>query len=149
MVKASLQTTPPDQPRISRLINDNYSVTAVYVTRLIGSKETSKQCQPLNINSLVADHVSFVVGHPQKKCLRPDCKINKVIKICERCFLCRSIEFCPECPRYPSCCSRSICCCQIAPVWGNMAALGASPKVIGIIKEGYTIPFRSRPNLTR
>ena len=25
------------------------------------------------------------------------CKIKRVIKVCERCFLCRSIEFCPEC----------------------------------------------------
>ena len=30
------------------------------------------------------------------------CKTSKVIKVCERCFLCRSIEFCPECYECPS-----------------------------------------------
>ena len=28
-------------------------------------------------------------------------------------------------------------------------ALGAGPKVVKILKEGYTLPFQIRPNLTR
>ena len=33
--------------------------------------------------------------------------------------------------------------------WENWAALGASPKVVTVLGEGYTLPFRFRPNLTR
>ena len=33
--------------------------------------------------------------------------------------------------------------------WQKWAALGVSPKVLTILKEGYTLPFRFRPNLTR
>ena len=33
--------------------------------------------------------------------------------------------------------------------WGKWAALGVSPKVLTVLREGYTIPFRFRPNLTR
>ena len=50
--------------------------------------------QNLNVNSFVADHLPFVAGQPQKKGLSPIIVKNKDIKICERCFLCRSIVFC-------------------------------------------------------
>ena len=33
--------------------------------------------------------------------------------------------------------------------WEKWAALGISPKVISVLKEGYILPFRSRPYLTR
>ena len=33
--------------------------------------------------------------------------------------------------------------------WKTWEALGASPKVLNIPKEGYTLLFRTRPNLTR
>ena len=33
--------------------------------------------------------------------------------------------------------------------WEKWVALGASPKVIPILKEGDTLPFRFRPNLKR
>ena len=49
------------------------------------------------------------------------CKGSKVIKVCERGFLCLSIEFCTECEKKcPSWCSRSTCRGQIAPILGNM-----------------------------
>ena len=33
--------------------------------------------------------------------------------------------------------------------WQKWAALGVSPKVVTVLKEGYTLPFQFRPNLTR
>ena len=33
--------------------------------------------------------------------------------------------------------------------WEKWEALGSSPKVVTSLKEGYTLPFRFRPNLTR
>ena len=33
--------------------------------------------------------------------------------------------------------------------WEKWAALGVFPKVISVLREGYTLPFRSRPYLTR
>ena len=47
---------------------------------------------------------------------------KKDIKICERCFLCRSIEFCIECNKFPHCCSRSTCRGKFAPVLGNLGS---------------------------
>ena len=33
--------------------------------------------------------------------------------------------------------------------WEKWEVLGSSPKVVTILREGYTPPFRFRPNLTR
>ena len=33
--------------------------------------------------------------------------------------------------------------------WEKWAALGISPKVLTVLREGYTLPFHFRPNLTR
>ena len=59
------------------------------------------------------------------------------IKICEKCFLCHSIVLCKSCLKCYQCCYQ-IC-----------LNLGAGPKIVQILREGYTLPFRIRPNLTR
>ena len=33
--------------------------------------------------------------------------------------------------------------------WEKWAVLGVSPKVLAVLREGYILPFQSRPNLTR
>ena len=38
---------------------------------------------------------------------------------------------------------------RLQQFWEKWEALGSSPKVIRILREGYTLPFRFRPNLTR
>ena len=71
-------------------------------------------------------------------------------KICERYFLCRSLELCKSCHKCPNCCHRSTSRGKATPVLGkNLEALGVSPKVVTTLREGYTLPFWFRPNLTR
>ena len=73
-------------------------------------------------------------------------------KICEICFLCRSLELCKSCHKCPNCCYNSTCRVKVTSVldfWEKWEALGSSPKVVTILREGYTLPFRIRPNLTR
>ena len=74
-------------------------------------------------------------------------KQRKKLKF-ERCFLCRSI-ICPKCHKCPHCCSKSSCRGQTEPALENLAALGASPNAIRVLKEAYSIPFWNRPILTR
>ena len=38
---------------------------------------------------------------------------------------------------------------RLQKFWKNWVVLGAGPKVVQILKEGYTLPFRIRPNLSR
>ena len=70
-------------------------------------------------------------------------------KICERCFLCRSLEFCKSCHKCPNCCYKSTYRVKVTSVLGEVGSSGFESKVVTILREGYTLPFRFRPNLTR
>ena len=49
-------------------------------------------------------------------------------KICEKCFLCRSLEFCKSCQQCPTCCYRSSCRGKVTPVLGEMGCSGFESK---------------------
>ena len=96
----------------------------------------------------------FVVLFILSKGIKERCKSQLLLslsknKVCERCFLCRSIEFCKSCHKYPNCCSRSTCRARLHQFWEKWAALGASPKVVTVLREPYTLPFWFQPNMTR
>ena len=56
--------------------------------------------------------------------------------------------FCKSCNKCLTCCSQSICRDQTSN-WTVWSDLGASPKVVQILREGYPLPFRIRPKLAR
>ena len=68
-------------------------------------------------------------------------------KICERYFLCHSVVFCQTCNKCQKCCLKSTCRGQTSKFLADLAKPG--PKIVRILKEGYTLPFQNRPNLTR
>ena len=49
----------------------------------------------------------------------------------------------------PKCCLKSTCRGKTSNFWKTWLKLGAGPKVVQILKEGYTLPFRIRPKLAR
>ena len=49
-------------------------------------------------------------------------------KICERCFLCRSLTFCKACHQCPTCCFRSPCRGEVKPVLAEMGNPGFKSK---------------------
>ena len=49
-------------------------------------------------------------------------------KICERCFLCRSLVFCKSCHQCPTCCYRSSCRGEVKTVLGEMGSHGFKSK---------------------
>ena len=69
-------------------------------------------------------------------------------KICERCFLCRSLEFCKSCHKCPPVVTDPPVGARLHQCW-EWEALGSSPKVVPTLREGYTLPFRFRPNVSR
>ena len=60
----------------------------------------------------------------KQRCKSRHCSTSRN-KICEICFLCRSLEFCPKCH---NCCSRSACRGQIASILGKMGSPGVQSK---------------------
>ena len=49
-------------------------------------------------------------------------------KICERCFLCRSLEFCKFCHKCPNCCYRSTCRGKATQILGEVGSSGFESK---------------------
>ena len=80
-VKCRLESFPHDRPRVSLLINDNYSVNVLFPSRLTRNKEqiprktlspcTQTMNSQLNLRSLVAKDVVSAPGLWQRKDLSP------------------------------------------------------------------------------
>ena len=118
---------------------------------------TGKDCHCVNlslktrtlspVHCHVANHVPFAGGLPQKKGVNPD--HQRVIKSVKG-FSCLNLwssvqnvtNIPPVVPNLPVGARLH----QFLEKW---AALGVSPKLLAVIREGYILPFRFRPNLTR
>ena len=141
-----LPTTHLDQQRASSRINDNYCVTKLQTRLLVGSPLPSQTIDNLNVKFHVVSNVYSAPGHSQKKELSPGsagcyCKSYKLKSV-------KSVS-----------CVTQLSCVQPVtnvqnavpnlPVGARLQNfgqtwldLGAGPKVIQILKEGYTLPFR-------
>ena len=148
--RVTLQTIPRDLPRASSPTNDNHFVDKLQ-KGLLAAQEHS-------IDSYVNFHVAKVVhsapGDSKKRELSPglaacyslkDCKLKSVKSV--------------SCVT-PLSCVKPVTnvknAAQNLPVgtrlqnyWQTWLDWGSSPKVVQILKEGYALPFRVRPNLTR
>ena len=157
---------PPHSPR-SRLrgpslINDNYCVNSVTGQMnsvcVTGQGDldpapviagSSKVTLNLNVDSCVAN-AHIVTGLPQRKGVNPNaCQIYTEIKYVKdvSCVghLC-SVNLVTNAQHAvidPSVGARLQQC------WEKWETLGSSPKVVTTLREGYTLPFRFRPHLTR
>ena len=154
-VEAKVHTTPRDQPRASSPINDNHCVDMLQEGLLVGSQTISQELlmdQTVNLN--VVNRVCTAPGHSQKKEVSPGwpvCHVKKDYKL-------KSVK--------GASCVIQLCCVnpvtnvklaatnlpvgpRLQNFWQTWLNLGAGPKVVQILREGYTLPFRTWPNLTR
>ena len=149
-------------PRGSSLINDNhciFPVTGQKNSVLITGQgdlnpapvvsENSKVTLNFNVDSHVAN-AHIVTGLPQRKGVNPTfCQMYTEIKYVKNVscvgHLC-SVNLVTNAQHAvidPPVGARLNQC------WEKWEALGSSPKVVTTLREGYTLPFRFRPHLTR
>ena len=62
-------------------------------------------------------------------------------KICERCFICRSLEFCKSCHKCLNCCHRSTCRGKATPVLGKMGSPWGESKGSNSTQRGLHPPL--------
>ena len=153
-----VEDVPPpshhDQPRASIHINDNYCVSKLQPRLLARSiPQAINTGLNLNVKLPVASYVHSAPGHSQKRDLSPgsagchykNCKLKSVKSV--------------SCVTQLSCVQPVTNVKNAAPnlpvgarlqsFWQTWLDLGAGPKVVQILKEGYTLPFWIRPRLTR
>ena len=156
------QRSPRSLPRGSSLINDNHCVISVTgqnnSVHVTGQgdlnpapvvSENSKVTLNFNVDSHVAN-VHIVTGLPQRKSVNPTfCQMYTEIKYVKNVscvgHLCsvNLVTYVQHAVLDPPVGARLNQC------WEKWEALGSSPKVVTILREGYTLPFRFRPHLTR
>ena len=109
-----------------------------------GNVETRTQ---LPVYYPVVTYVSFAGGSPQKKGVIPEhqlpIKSVKGVSCVNQLSSVQNVTNVPLVVPNPPVGSR------LHEFWQKWAALGVSPKVISVLREGYTLPFRSRSHLTR
>ena len=142
----------PDLPRASSRINDSYCITKLQRRLLAGSNTLTQTIDTLNVK-LPVHHVTTVPGQSQKKDLSPG-PVNCQYKECKL----KSVKS-VSCVTQLSCVNPVTNVPNVAPnlavwarlqnFWSTWLDLGAGPKVVQILKEGYTLPFWTRPKLVR
>ena len=87
-------------------------------------------------------------GHPQKKGVSPGNCLNK-IKSVKSVFCVDPCVFAPIVPSVPSAVSEHNVGGRLQEFWQVWQTMGSNPRVVSILKRGYTLPFKQRPVLTR
>ena len=143
-------------------INDNHCVSNV--VGLVNSVNVSDKMEGLNppppvtsksetvfshVNSFVAS-VPFASGSPQKKGVNPVyCQSIREINHVNDVSCVDHLSFVKIVTNVPTVVTNLPVGARLQQFWEKWETLGSSPKVIRILREGYTLPFRFRPNLTR
>ena len=95
----------------------------------------------------VANLAPFAGGSPQKKGVIPDRLLS--IKSVKGAFCVGQLSSANCVTNVPTVAMHPPVGARFLQFWQKWAALGINPKVVTVLKEGYTLPFRFWPNLTR
>ena len=140
----------PEAPRMCIHINDNYCITKpVLENRCSGTVTEDLRTLKSLVNYCAVSPVPFAtknVRQPQKKGLSPLSEIKEINSV-------NCVSFVDHCVSAPSVTNAHNVvhaplvggCLQ--PFWQTWALLGANPRVVSILKDGYILPFKIRPPL--
>ena len=104
----------------------------------------------LLVNLYFVANVHSVTGLPQKKGINPNyCCTHTEIKHVNDVSCVGHLSSANIVTNVPTIVINPPVGARLQQFWEKWEALGSSPKVITILREGYTLPFWFRPNLTR
>ena len=145
-------------PTLSRSVVaklDQKPLTRTVKSRVVDSSVLSKVQMTPRLNSqsvsyLAVDHAHSVCfqGQPQKKGISP-CTQKIEIKDVKGVFCANQCLFAPHVPNVPNIAPSLAVGGRLQKFWQVWLTLGANPRVVSILREGYTLPFKIRPPLTR
>ena len=87
-------------------------------------------------------------GQPQKKGLRPGL-CQKRIKLVEGVSCVNHCLFAPSVQNAPHVVTETSVGGRLQNFWQVWQKLGSNPRVVSVLKDGYSLPFRERPHLSR
>ena len=103
----------------------------------------------LNVDFCVAN-AHIVTGLPERKGINPNCcQMYTEIKYAKNVSCVGHLSSANLVTNAPPVVTPPPVGARLHKCWEKWEALGTSPKVVITLREGYTLPFRLRPNLTR
>ena len=147
-------TSLPILPRASSRINDNHCYNRPQSQLLAGSTSTEQTLNSnLNVNLHVVTPVPSAHGPPQKKGVSPgvsDCHLKRSLLNSVKGVSCVTQLSCVNPVTNVKNAAQNLPVgTRLQNFWQTWLDLGARPKVVQILREGYTLPFRTRPRLAR
>ena len=135
-------------PGVARIINDNHCKDPQVQLDLnvIGQNKSSQNISRTVYLRTAVIHVPIVVGpgQLQKKGLsRTEIKHAKSVSFVSPC------PSVPPVPSVPNAAESPPVGGRLQRFWETWLSLGSNPQVISILKEGYSLPFKMKPPLTR
>ena len=149
------QTFHRDQPRASGRINDNQSLDKLQVRLLAGSTPPRQTMNNIleSVNCHVVPLVPSAPGHSQKKEISPgqaECHSrNHKLKYVKGISCVTQLSCDKPVTNIRSAVPNLPVGTRLQNFWQTWLDLGAGLKVVQILREGYALPFRIRPKLTR
>ena len=148
-MEATIPVISPNRP-VNNPINDNYCLVDPQVDLSV----EDPLCQNLNknvnktVNLPVVGHVPYVTGQSENKDLSPSqvpMKIKCVKPVCcvNPCLCAPTVQNVSPVVENPPVGAR------LQRFWQVWHSLGANPRVVSILQEGYNLPFKEKPPLTR
>ena len=146
------KTSPKSRPRVQREVTDNFYVLNVAGVKdsvhVSGKKEdlnpspvTSKsETVFLRVNSFCKCSSCHRVATKERRKSQLLLQSHRN-KTCERCFLCRSLEFCKYCHKCPNCCHKSTCRGKATSVLGEGGSSGFESKSSHNTERGLHRPL--------
>ena len=154
--RANHLTTPRDQPRASSPINDNQCVFKSQEGLLAGSLVTEqRQYKDTFVKLNVVNHAHTAPGLSQKKEISPgvaDChpfQKSHTVKYVKGVSCVTQLSYVQTITNVRNVVTTYPVGARFQHFWKVWLELGAGPKVTHILREGYLLPFRIRPRLTR
>ena len=147
-----LTTVFPSMPGVAKIINDNHCTNPrnQIIPKIVGQNISSQTISRTVYSRTAVIPVLIVVGpgQPQKKGLSPDLCQTEIKHVKSASFVspCRSV---PHVPNVHSVAENPPVGCRLHRFWETWLSLGSNPRVVSILKDGYNLPFKMRPPLTR
>ena len=110
--------------------------------------QDSRQCSNKTVNLDVVCHVPCVTGQSENKDISPNqsqtrIKCVKHVYCVNHCLCAPIVQNVPRVVQNPPVGAR------LQKFWQIWHLLGANPRVVSILQEGYNLPFKEKPPLTR
>ena len=147
-----LTTVFPSMPGVAKIINDNHCTNPrnQINPKIVGQNISSQTISRTVYSRTAVIPVPIVVGpgQPQKKGLSPDLCQTEIKHVKSASFVspCRSV---PHVLNVHSVAENPPVGGRLQRFWETWLSLGSNPRVVSILKDGYNLPFKMRPPLTR